>query len=269
MPTAVVVGYGYAGRKHAEALQRLGYTVIPVDSRRVDGLPPDALPELLESSSVELVVFACTPRAREEYLQSLRKQLEEKLVVLEKPPVRPASWRMLASLGLDWVPVHNYLYMPTVRKAMAEGTVEAIVLRPGPHRGWYTSVDDAGGGILLDHGYHWLYVASELDGISLETAWIDTFPETEAAFATRRVRFYGSWRSPFRATILNHKPFEPRSSEMLASLERFYVSVLRGEEERARLRSQALEALSTIELVYEKSGLPWRGREGRSDEPNT
>jgi len=271
VPRATVVGgLGYAGSRHVKVLSELGYEVSIVDVRP-GAHPPERLPQLARVS--DIIVFADTPRSRLEYLEALAAEglLENRLVVLEKPPFRPQdlhrALKLLTGARIDWVPVHNYLWMPSVRKAMQEGRVEVVVLRPGPHKGWYTSVDHSGGGVLLDHGYHWLYVAHHLGDREVAKAWIDTFPETEACFKTLSVKAYLSWRSLFRATYVNGRPFEPRSEEMIESYRAFYTAVLKLPSVRERLREQALWVMTTIAKIYEESGLPWRGRGVAEDEP--
>lgn len=106
-------------------------------------------------------------------------------VICEKPAVLDGAAGGELSALADRVgrilhPVHNYLFSPTYKMlSMAVGTgrvgdvrrLEVNIQRPCPAQGipewsptWRVNRDIGGGGILIDHGIHWIYVLLHLLG---------------------------------------------------------------------------------------------------------
>ena len=154
--------------------------------------------ELLEKETLDFVDI-CTPPAT--HARLVRAALERSLHVLcEKPlVVSPDELRGLPSLAADHertlFTVHNWRYAPVlvrVGELVRSGAIGEVrhcrweTLRDRPAAAaagmanWRVAPAAEGGGILVDHGWHALYVLQ---------AWMPTTPRTVAArLSTRRHR---------------------------------------------------------------------------------
>src|SRR4051812_23164175 len=118
-------------------------------------------------------VDICTPPSH--HAEQIRESLRNRWHVLcEKPLVKESAElrEISAPAGIAIVPVHNWKYAPIIRRAtehLRSGAigdlrqVENAVLRTQPA---YSSVHDwrgnaalSGGGIVMDHGWHAIYLA--------------------------------------------------------------------------------------------------------------
>jgi predicted dehydrogenase len=134
--------------------------------------------ELLEREEIEFVDLCTPPQSHAALIQ---KALERGLHVLcEKPLVlSPSEFAPLASLSRDTqralVTVHNWKHAPAVRKIgellkmNVVGDIRKVLwetLRTRPaatadeSANWRTDPATAGGGILVDHGWHALSILS-------------------------------------------------------------------------------------------------------------
>ena len=214
--TVLIVGAGFAGRLHAEAWRRLGEEVAMYDPR----LGIDRFEAKLEKATI--VDFCDTPASRLYYSLRYADVLREKrLVVYEKPPVPPQAvetWRDIVEYFGNVLPVHNYLYMPFVDRIVRDWRVDIRIFREGPHKAWYPS-PLTGGGILVDHGYHWMYVARELlrDQLGMECVLLPpTPPDYHASCRSDRLSMLLTWAAPYTETWLNGERLEkqPFSREL-------------------------------------------------------
>ncbi len=131
------------------------------------------------STTVDFVDI-CTPPALhpEPMLEALARGwhvLCEKPFVLDPAVARTPSASVPTAAGVAVVPVHNWKYAPIVRRATAalrggaigalrRVEIETSRLRAAPtaesHRpNWRRDPAIAGGGILMDHGWHAVYLA--------------------------------------------------------------------------------------------------------------
>lgn len=185
--------------RREEVARRLAI-VAAVDPARAaeqhgDGLPVFAdTAQLLAHHDIDFVDIA-TPSAS--HVALARWALEHNLhAVCEKPvALTTADARSLATLSSEHerilLPCHQYRANPvwrSVRRWIEEGTIgpwhlcEIAVYRTQADRGtsagelpWRVRKNQAGGGILLDHGTHLLYTLLDLGGIPASlTAWTGT-----------------------------------------------------------------------------------------------
>jgi len=155
----------------------------------------DSAEELLEKETLDFVDI-CTPPAT--HARLVRAALERALHVLcEKPlVVAPDELRGLPSLAADrertLFTVHNWKHAPVlvrVAELLRSGTIGELrhcrweTLRDRPAAAanggvnWRVAPAAEGGGILVDHGWHALYVLQ---------AWMPTTPRTVAARLSTR-----------------------------------------------------------------------------------
>lgn len=156
--------------------------------------------ELLDRETLDFVDI-CTPPGT--HARLVRAALERSLHVLcEKPlVVAPEELRGLPALAADreraLFTVHNWKHAPVlvrVADLVRSGAIgevrhcrwETLRDRPAAAAGsadnWRVAPAREGGGILVDHGWHALYVLQ---------AWMPTTPRTVAArFSTRKHREY-------------------------------------------------------------------------------
>ncbi|MGN9787652.1 Gfo/Idh/MocA family protein [Nonomuraea sp. ZG12] len=186
-----IAGFGVAGAARLSAYDRLaGVDVVAVadpsparrETARQAGLR--AYPELTELSAEHApdVVDVCAPPGHHRAL-ALAALESGSHVVCEKP----VAFRTADALDLIEAskrtgrllyPAHNYLYSPMMRLleecAAAAGTPRTLsfrIERQTHARGndayrpdWRRDPELAGGGILLDHGSHCVYMAARLFG---------------------------------------------------------------------------------------------------------
>lgn len=247
MVNVLVVGAGFAGELHGQAWSELGYRVYYYDIKK-DKVDFGSYVRVIDP---EIVDFCDTPKSRIEYLENYQELLEDRKIYLEKPVCRPQDFEKYLRLVDKFriVPVHNYIFMDYGYKL----PLEVAILRNGAHKGWYTDVDLVGGGILMDHGYHWLYVANSL-GVEMSElkAWVDGIPDLTTAVWGDRFKLFATWRSPIRATVINGRLVEPRGTKtMVESLKRMFEL---DEDEEHELLIQSIEIMKFITEVYENVG---------------
>lgn len=242
----LIVGKGFASKLHEEAWRRLGYDRIYFYDITFGITFKDAL----QSVNPDVIDFCDTPKSRISYLVEYQHDLSGKIIFVEKPPCRPMDYDVYVYLCkyLDIIPIHNYIYL------VNEKPKEVVILRNGPHKGWYIDPNLSGGGILLDHGYHWLYVADHY-GINLEklVAWVDGFPDRECVVVGENFKFYATWKSPIRLTVLNGKITEFRTNEKLVNsfTEIFKLVEIEDKSKKRELRVQSFRVMEFIRKVYE------------------
>lgn len=150
---------------------------VPEHRSRVCALLPhvrtyDCLATLLDHEGLDFLDI-CTPPAMHEaaIVQAATRGLH---VLCEKPlTISATAWRQItaavASAGILVFPVHNWRYAPhfrllkTLLTAQIIGRprhIELVTLRhqPAGPNGWRLDPKIAGGGILLDHGWHAFYL---------------------------------------------------------------------------------------------------------------
>lgn len=239
----LIVGKGFAGKLHEEAWRKLGYEKVYFYDITF-GIP---FKDALKTINPDIIDFCDTPKSRISYLIDCQYEFEDKVIFLEKPPCRPKDFDVYVYLCkyLDVVPIHNYIYL------IHEPPREIVILRNGPHREWYIDPDLTGGGILLDHGYHWLYVADYYD-INLEklTGWVDGFPDRECAIVGDNFKFYATWKSPIRLTVLNGKITEFRTKEKLVNSFMQIFKLIEDKNKKRELRTQSFRVMEFIREVY-------------------
>jgi len=250
----LIVGNGFAGNLHAAAWRELGhevefYDIIPLKSNY------PTFGNALLNGSPDVLDFCDTPKSRIETLSEFakpytREKLEDKIIYVEKPVCRPGDIDKYIELSkeLNITPIHNYLFMPFVNSLESNLTVS--ILRNGVHKGWYSNAEKSGGGILLDHGYHWLYIANllgtDLDSIN---GWVDGIPDMTCALSGNGFKFYATWRSPIRLTVVDGVIREPRERRiMIDSFKALFDG--QAQELGVNLLSQSIEIMEMINRVY-------------------
>ena len=244
----LIVGAGFSGTNHAEAWKKLGHDVTMYDITF-----SSSFKDAIKTVDPDVVDFCDTPKSRIEYLTDYYDLLEGRKIYVEKPPCRPQDLELYRYVckWLDITPVHNYLFMPQIKHLVIP--FDVAILRSGPHKGWYINPDLTGGGILLDHGYHWLYVADEL-GIDLNSvkAWVDGIPDMTCVLTSDNFKLYATWKSPVRLTVVDGKVREFRTDNCMVEslIELFRLD----DKERYNLRLQSLRVMEFIKGVYKNVG---------------
>jgi predicted dehydrogenase len=182
-----IIGFGNIAEKgHLPAYRSLGVDVVAVADvcperrrrARLSGLKSYSTPEeLLEEEELDFVDLCTPPNYR---LQAINlASIAGVDVLCEKPIAHP--WELeevrRAVLGSDifFFPVHNWKYSPHYRKMKelinGKGDIFMETRRTGYSRGneawnpdWRVDPRISGGGILMDHGYHNIYLAMYLMG---------------------------------------------------------------------------------------------------------
>lgn len=241
----LIVGYGFAGKLHEKAWKEIGADI------KIHDIKMDTK---FEFEDVDVIDFCDTPKSRVEYLIKLKDAGFRGKIFVEKPPCRPVDYKEYCKLcsKLDITPMHNYLYFVDKHiKHHANKELKVIILRNNPHKSWYTNTELSGGGILLDHAYHWLYIADSL-GFKGFKGWVDGYPDYQCTVTGvkrgAKFKLFATWKSPIRLTIVNGMEFEFRTNEnMIKSI----LSVLRGDYNSDDLRLQSLRVMKFIKGVYE------------------
>jgi len=179
----VIVGFGnVAEQSHLPAWRKLGIEMSAFDisrrrsqvAQRVHNL------DIIERESYITVydhdfIDICTPTS--EHLEYIKMAGEFGIpVICEKPLCTPSHLEELKQLVEDFkiklYPVHNWRYAPqyiAVKKDLKRiGKLQSLSFstqRRAPDQGvsewipnWRVKKEISGGGILLDHGYHYLYL---------------------------------------------------------------------------------------------------------------
>ncbi|MGE3538344.1 MAG: Gfo/Idh/MocA family protein [Candidatus Tectimicrobiota bacterium] len=205
---------------------------LPAHRARLQALLPgvrcyDRLDTLLERESVDFLDI-CTPPALHEagILQACARGVH---VLCEKPLTFTAEAMqriMAAARAAKTVvfPVHNWKYAPIfqrLKQLLNEGRigtpveVELTTLRtqPAGNTGWRLDPHLAGGGILLDHGWHALYlllflleaapqtIAASLEKRLFLSAGVEDTVTCEVTFAQARARFHLTWAAAQRSNL--------------------------------------------------------------------
>jgi len=177
---AAVVGSGFMGRVHAEALRRLGNVeVVPVGGRDAA-----AYDKVLRDSSVTSV-HVCTPNASH-YKIANDALLEGKHVLCEKPlGVSVLEAENLISLAglkkLRNCTCHNLRYYPMVqhmRRMREAGELGEILVAQGTYSqdwllydtDWNWRIESEAGGpsrAMADIGSHWCDMAEHISGLRI------------------------------------------------------------------------------------------------------
>ncbi len=240
MLRGAIIGFGEVARHgHSPAYARSREVKIVAVVDRTEErrqIAREALPGVVTFSTIEEMadgaeidfVDICTPPALhgEPMLAALGKGWN---VICEKPlaldPVELEKARGLANqFGRAIVPVHNWKYAPIVRRAtelLRTGTIgqlrgveietfriqDCAVADPD-HPNWRRNPAIAGGGILMDHGWHAIYLAhhwfGEEPGEVLASLHRSTPDEVEdeatltLTFPRGSARIFLTWRAEAR-----------------------------------------------------------------------
>lgn len=185
MTTCVLYGFGQIAEKgHLPTLREHGVDVaaaVDVSPERREaaqdkGLSTyDSLEEALDREEPDLLDVAVPPAFKLGGVEAAASRGID--VLVEKPVCMPGEQDRLRVLGEEVriVPVHNYLHAPHFRRlkelAGDASEVSFEVKRTGYCRGsecwepeWRVDPEISGGGILMDHGYHAIYISNYLVG---------------------------------------------------------------------------------------------------------
>jgi len=257
MDKALIVGTGFSANIHKEAYEMLGYEVFMVEDRFSIYT---AINEIT-SGEYKAVSLCNSPKNRTkiiEHLLSCRYNYNfPDLLVIEKPPILPTNMALskfnslinkYEQLCKDVVVVHNYLYQSWVEDI--DLPLEVAILRNGPHRGWYVDTSLTGGGILLDHGYHWFYIythyGGDLDSLNIT---IDNYPDFESTISGKDFKCFLTWKSPLRLTYVNGSIVEPRSKkEQIMSV----YNLIKDVDSHGEINAVACEVMERIIDVYKR-----------------
>lgn len=265
MRKVLIVGAGFAGSLHAEAWRSLGAEVRFHDPR----LGMDDIEEGIEWADV--VDFCDTPLSRTYYAVKYLRELSVKdAVFFEKPPVVVSgfgleAWSRVVKL-VNAVPVHNYVYMGhVVRRVAGRGSLKVVILRSAPHKRWYPT-NLTGGGVLADHGYHWLYVAEEVAGIDLGsvTCCVDSRFDYVAWCSGGGFEGFFTWLSPVEATIVNGRSVKPPYGYEVQV--RSLRELFRDEGRWGEHADASLKVLDVIRDAYRRGRVRPAGKEGPEPE---
>lgn len=192
------VGFGnIALLGHLPALRGLGADMVAAvdicEKRRrlaaEEGLAACESLEELEGLDLDFIDICTPPSARYEPISfAVRRGLD---VICEKPVATPADFTRIRELvmGSDifFYPVHNWKHAPHYKKAkeMVEEnggvlSLQMSTLRTGFSHGnphwrpdWRVDPSVSGGGIIMDHGYHNIYLAMHLMGDDFQQALLE------------------------------------------------------------------------------------------------
>ncbi len=185
---AAIVGSGFMGRVHAEAVRRLG-TVEPVP---VGGRDEAAFRAALSNPAIQ-AVHICTPNGA--HFPMAKAALEAgKHVLCEKPlATSAADARALTDLarakGLRNCTCHNLRYYPMVqhmRRMREAGDLGEILVAQGTYSqdwllydtDWNWRIDSKEGGplrALADIGSHWCDMAEHVTGLRITSVCADLY----------------------------------------------------------------------------------------------
>lgn len=190
-----ILGSGFMGRVHLEALRRLG-NIEPVPVR---GRDTSAVAAAMKDSTIE-AVHICTPNAS--HFPLAKRALEAgKHVLCEKPLATSVAdaetlVKLAESKGLRNATCHNLRYYPQVQqmRAMREaGELGEILIAQGTYSqdwllhdtDWNWRIDSAEAGpsrALADIGSHWCDMVEHVTGLRIASVCADlhSFHETRA-----------------------------------------------------------------------------------------
>lgn len=192
---SAIIGFGNIAEKaHLAAHRKLGVEVVAAvdvtEARRraaeSRGLRSFARVEELKNFDIDFVDVCTPPNSR---IDAIRFAVENGLdVVCEKPLCRLQQAEELKALlkkaDIFFFPVHNWKYSQQYRKAkeLLNGEAQTRIVqmntwRTAHSRGceewnpdWRVNYEISGGGILMDHGYHNIYLAVFLLDSQFESA---------------------------------------------------------------------------------------------------
>ena len=234
-------------------------------SQLANGLPAySSIEELADANLAVDFVDICTPPAS--HAEPVRVAIDRGWHVLcEKPVLLHSSdfeslGRLARDRGVAVMPVHNWKHAPIVKRATdllrsgAIGRLRSVAIdteRPQPcadagGRSWRRDPAIAGGGILMDHGWHAAYLALHwfgetptrvkatvqrpaTDEVEDEAALVVSFPSGDASIAL-------TWRGTVRRNLM--RLIGDRGELMIAD------AVLHLDVEGARTTTRFDEALS-------------------------
>jgi predicted dehydrogenase len=180
-----IVGFGnIAERGHLPAYRKLGVEIVAAadlcSSRRQlakeHGLRSYRdMETMVEKEEIDFIDLCTPPNYR---VDAFEVALEHGLdVMCEKPIARIGDVQEVKNMvkrgGSFFFPVHNWKYAPHYRKIKevinGNGDIQMSTLRTSYGRGnddwnpnWRVDCAISGGGILMDHGYHSIYLAMYL-----------------------------------------------------------------------------------------------------------
>lgn len=213
-----LVGFGAVAEKaHLPAFAKaegLSLVAVADPARKAPNLNSyPGFDEMLAAEKLDFVVI-CTPPNTHAALA--RRALAEGLKVLVEKPLTLDPRELDALRGVSVV--HNWAYAPIWRKAFELGRgarhAEIHVLRTQPSVSalpgdWRKDLSVAGGGILVDHGWHALYLLrrllggrAEVTGLNLKRAPSGTDDEADLRlrFSTgATARIHLTWRAAERS----------------------------------------------------------------------
>ena len=192
-----IIGFGNIAEKaHLPAHRNLGIDIVAVvdichkrrEAAAGYGLKTyESLDELGKNESLDFLDI-CTPQNFR--LEAVEFAADNGLdVICEKPICHPDDLdemvRLVRGSDIFFLPVHNWKYSPHYQKAKEiissnGGRLERLVmntLRTSYGTGnedwdpdWRVHYDISGGGVLIDHGYHIIYLAMYLFGCEFNRA---------------------------------------------------------------------------------------------------
>jgi predicted dehydrogenase len=211
MVKAAVIGSGFMGRVHAEALRRLGN----VEVVAVGGRDEAGLRIALSDLSIK-AVHICTPNSV--HFEMARAALEAgKHVLCEKPlAVSSEEGAELAELArekrLRNCTCHNLRYYPMVqqmRRMREAGDLGEILVAQGTYSqdwllydtDWNWRIEAEAGGpsrVMADIGSHWCDMAEHITGLRITRLCSDlqTFHKTRKRPKGSVETFAGKWSAP-------------------------------------------------------------------------
>lgn len=188
-----IIGYGNIAEKgHLPAYRKLGVSIVAIADvcpkrqkiASKAGLKSYSSPEeLIENEDIDFLDLCTPPNCR---LEALRLASSAGIDVLcEKPIAR--AWeadeirKILMKSDIFFFPVHNWKYSPHYRKMkeLMDGRGDILVQtqritysmgNEDWNPNWRVDRTISGGGILMDHGYHNIYLAMYLMGTEFERA---------------------------------------------------------------------------------------------------
>ncbi len=227
MPRGAIVGFGNIAYKgHLPALRSLGADIVAAvdvcgkrrEMARKEGLQSFKDLEELDEIDIDFIDICTPPSYRYEPIRyAANRGLD---IVCEKPIATPGDFTRIRELVLDsdvfFYPVHNWKHSPHYEKAKEiveeNGGVQNLQMstlrtgfspgNPDWKPGWRVDKAVSGGGIIMDHGYHNIYLAMHLMGgdfhsVTLdEMEYFDSNPEIE-----RRAAFSLGFPKDRKATI--------------------------------------------------------------------
>lgn len=262
----VIVGFGHAGRQHAEAVEQIPHITVHsvLDSAETVNVAPfsraASWSDVLADDAVDAMALCVPPGDRAELaVAALRAG---KAVLLEKPPVMSVAEldRLAAVPGRVGVMLQHRFRLPAVvlGRPMTDAVGTLLVSRPRDavkhYTGWRGDSERALGGITAHLGVHYLDLACQVLG-DVERVEIHDYRECAPGIDVRvsgLVRFTG--RSTLSFTIAADVP--ARAEQLVIAGDDRYLTVADGAVTlRAGDRTEVVPAAPTSTMrtrVYEE-----------------